>query len=298
MQRAGRLHGGQRHTDLPGRRDEQDPFRWSATRSTRPTRRSSSTSRAPPNATIADGPGPARSPTTTPPPRSRSATSTVTEGNTGTANAIFTVSLGAASGKTVTVDYATADGTATQPADYTAASGRSPSRPARPARRSTSPVMRRHARRGRRDVHGQPVDAANATLADGQGTGTITDDDPPPTLSITDVTVTEGNAGTTNAVFTVSLGAASGKTVTVDYATADGTATAAGRLHGRTGTLTFAPGETSRRSRSPSPATRSTSPTRRSSSTSRTPPTRRSPTPGHRRRSPTTTSAPALSSAT
>ena len=43
----------------------------------------------------------------------------------------------------------------------------------------------------------------NATIADGQGIGTITDDDAAPTLSINDVTVTEGNAGTTNATFTV-----------------------------------------------------------------------------------------------
>ena len=51
----------------------------------------------------------------------------------------------------------------------------------------------------------------NATIADGQGIGTITDDDPPPTLSINDVTVAEGNAGTTDATFTVTLGAPSGR---------------------------------------------------------------------------------------
>ena len=48
---------------------------------------------------------------------------TVTEGNSGTVNATFTVSLSTASGQTVTVNYATADGTAVAPADYTAGSG-------------------------------------------------------------------------------------------------------------------------------------------------------------------------------
>ena len=48
----------------------------------------------------------------------------------------------------------------------------------------------------------------NATISDGQGLGTITDDDPPPSLSVDDVTVTEGNAGEVNATFTVSLNAA------------------------------------------------------------------------------------------
>ena len=73
---------------------------------------------------------------------------------------------------------------------------------------------------------------ANATIADARASGTITDDDDPPTLSINDVTVTEGDSRTTTATFTVTLSAASGQTVTVDYATADGTATAPGRLHG------------------------------------------------------------------
>src|SRR5256885_12852996 len=50
------------------------------------------------------------------------------------------------------------------------------------------------------------------------------DNDPTPSLSINNVTVTEGNSGTTNANFTVTLSAASSKTVTVNYATADGTA--------------------------------------------------------------------------
>ena len=64
-----------------------------------------------------------------------------------------------------------------------------------------------------------------ATIADGSATGTITNDDaPPPTLSIADVTVAEGNAGTSNAGFIVTLSAQPGaSTVTVNYATANGT---------------------------------------------------------------------------
>src|SRR5207249_4759706 len=62
----------------------------------------------------------------------------------------------------------------------------------------------------------------NAQISDGQGAGTITNDDPVPTLSIGDVSRAEGNAGTTAFTFTLSLSAVSGQTVTVDYATADG----------------------------------------------------------------------------
>ena len=48
---------------------------------------------------------------------------------------------------------------------------------------------------------------------------------PKPTLTIDDVSVTEGNSGTTNLVFTVSLSATSAVTINVNYKTADGTAT-------------------------------------------------------------------------
>src|SRR5262249_4464561 len=66
-----------------------------------------------------------------------------------------------------------------------------------------------------------------------------------PSLSLGDVTVAEGNAGTTNAVFTVTLSAPSTVPVTVSYATADGTAKASDSDYVATsGTLTFAPGET------------------------------------------------------
>jgi CSLREA domain-containing protein len=65
-----------------------------------------------------------------------------------------------------------------------------------------------------------------------------------PSISITDVTVTEGNSGTTNATFTISLSQASNQTVSVDFATANGTATAGSDYQSTSGTLTFIPGET------------------------------------------------------
>ena len=62
-------------------------------------------------------------------------------------------------------------------------------------------------------------------------------------LSISNATVTEGNAGTVNAVFTVTLSAASSQTVTVQYATVNGTATAGSDYQAASGMLTFLPGE-------------------------------------------------------
>lgn len=69
----------------------------------------------------------------------------------------------------------------------------------------------------------------------------------PPSISIGDVSVIEGNSGTIDAIFPVTLSAASTSTITVNYATADGTATIADSDYIQTsGTLTFAPGEISK----------------------------------------------------
>jgi Zn-dependent metalloprotease len=65
-----------------------------------------------------------------------------------------------------------------------------------------------------------------------------------PALAIGDASVVEGNTGNVDLVLPVTLSTASGSTVTVDYATADGTA-GAGDYNPATGTLTFAPGELS-----------------------------------------------------
>ncbi|MDB6149558.1 MAG: conserved repeat domain protein, partial [Chthoniobacter sp.] len=76
---------------------------------------------------------------------------------------------------------------------------------------------------------------------------TIVDDDAAPALVINDVEIVEGDSGTSNAVFTVSLSAVSGKTVTVDFTTKDGTAESTGAFidfEAVKGSLQFLPGET------------------------------------------------------
>ena len=76
---------------------------------------------------------------------------------------------------------------------------------------------------------------------------TIADNDLPPVISISDVSINEGKTGTKNTTFTVTLSNPSSRVTTVDYATADGTATA-GSDYTKvdTTTLSFAPGETSK----------------------------------------------------
>ncbi|GAA4424753.1 hypothetical protein GCM10023090_18690 [Acidovorax lacteus] len=173
---------------------------------------------------------------------------TANEGNAGTTNFTFTVSLSAPAGPGgVTFDIGTANGTATAGVDYVAQSLTGQTIPAGSSTYTFTVLVNG-------DLLNEPnenffvnvTNVVNAVVVDGQGVGTINNDDPLPSLSIDDVSVVEGNTGTVNAVFTVTLSAASGQTVSVNYATADGTATQPADYTNTSGTLTFTAGQTSR----------------------------------------------------
>jgi hypothetical protein len=170
---------------------------------------------------------------------------TVTEGNSGTKSATFTVTLSAALGQAVTVNYATANGTATAGADYAAASGPLTFAAGQTSKTVAVSVSGDTAIENDETLTVTLSGGGGVTLADAQGLGTLTNDDFP-TLAIGDVTLNEGNSGTTNAVFTVSASAPSPQTITVNYATANGTATAGSDYAGQTGNLTFTAGQTSK----------------------------------------------------
>lgn len=173
---------------------------------------------------------------------------TANEGNAGTSTFTFTVSLSAPAGPGgVTFDIATANGSATGGTDFTATGLTGQTIPAGSSTYTFTVLANGDALNEASETFFVNVtNVVNAVVVDGQGVGTITNDDPLPSLSINDVTVTEGNAGTTNAVFTVTLSAASGQTVSVGYASADGTATQPGDYAATSGTLIFTPGQTTR----------------------------------------------------
>ncbi|MFM6550162.1 MAG: Calx-beta domain-containing protein, partial [Microcystis panniformis] len=76
--------------------------------------------------------------------------------------------------------------------------------------------------------------------------GTITNDDLLPNLNLSaNQTIVEGNTNPQNVTYTVTLSNASTQTITVQYATANGTAIAVSDYTSTSGTLTFNPGVTS-----------------------------------------------------
>ena len=176
---------------------------------------------------------------------------TVTEGNTGELLANFVVRLTPASAQTVTVKYQTAAGTtnpASAPQDYTPL-------PLSPLTFSPGQTSRTVSVKVRGDLFDEPYETfrlllsgqTNSLISDGEGVCSITDNDPTPSITIDNRTVTEPNTGAINAVFTVKLSVASGQNVTVKYATGGGTAAAGTDYTARAlTTLTFTPGQTTK----------------------------------------------------
>lgn len=171
----------------------------------------------------------------------------VVEGDSGTGAAVFTVRLSESNG-TTTVTYRTSDGTATAGSDYRATSGTLTFGRGETSKTVSVPIFG--------DVRDEPnetflfsltsIDNGTFEGGDPNATGTIMDDDPAPSISVTDASVPEGNSGTTTTTVSVSLSAASDRYVAVDFRTADGTATYSpgSDYHFQSGRIVFAPGDT------------------------------------------------------
>ena len=174
------------------------------------------------------------------------------EGDSGTTNMMFAVMLDEAVAQQITVTYATSDGTATTAGtDYTAVTGTLTFAPSSTRQTFNVPIIG--------DVIYEEDEtftvtlsgsSTNVRLGDPTATGTITNDEASPTLSIapSNVTVIEGGSGTdTQTSFTVTMSLVSSQQVTVAYATVDDTATVADTDYvAANGTLTFVAGETSK----------------------------------------------------
>jgi hypothetical protein len=177
---------------------------------------------------------------------------TAQEGNNGGTKAFeFTVSLDQpAPPGGVSVDFATDDGTAIAPGDYASSSGTLDFAEGETTEPITVQVNRDNSLEPAETFF---VDLSNPTagaaIADGQGLGTIQNDDAPPVVTIDDVSAPEGNfAGggptATPFRFTVALGQPAGQGgASVDFATAGETATQGSDYTGRSGRLNFAEGE-------------------------------------------------------
>jgi hypothetical protein len=165
------------------------------------------------------------------------------EGNAGTNGIAFVITLSPASDAPVTVDFSTADGSATAATgDYQAATGSVTFAPG--VTSQAVAVLVNGDRLGEYDesFYVNLTGASAAHIASGTGYGTILDNEP--RININSVSVKEKHRGTRRMTFTVTLSAASDEPVTVNFATEDGSATVATNDYvAKSGNLIFGAGE-------------------------------------------------------
>jgi large repetitive protein len=166
------------------------------------------------------------------------------EGNAGSQYAAVVVSLNARSNKTVSVNYATANGTAVAGADYDAASGKLTFAPGETTKSVLIPIRGDRSPESDESFVVRLQADKNTKIARGLGTVTILDNEPRIAFVNGVIGAYEGNSGTTPFTFDISLLAAYDQPVTVNFATSDSTAVAGEDYLAASGTLTFAPGET------------------------------------------------------
>ena len=172
----------------------------------------------------------------------------------------FVVTLQPAAAAQVTVDYATENGTARAGADYTAVNGTLTFEVGETRKTISVPIIDDNVEDSRETVRLRLSNASGATITLNGQYGIIYNSEEerqaalnasvigPLGLSVADARVQEAANATVD--FTVTLSRAGTATVTVDYATSDGSspngATAGADYTAASGTLTFAPGETAK----------------------------------------------------
>ncbi len=169
--------------------------------------------------------------------------------------AVFTVQLSGASSGVVTVNAATANGSAVSGSDYQMVDQTLTFNPGQTSQTVTVPILN--------DSATEPSETfklnlsnvtGNATISDSQGIATIHDNDAVVFVNVSDISANEGNPRkgknggpkSTNFTFTINLSDPATQDVTVQYATQDNTAVSGEDYTAKSGSVTFNPGETTK----------------------------------------------------
>ena len=150
---------------------------------------------------------------------------TITEGDTGTKDAVFTITLTNGPQTPVTATAIVFSGTAGVPEDIQAISQPLTFNPGETTKTVTVPVVGDLIYEGSETFTLELRDVVGSSVADGVGVGTIVENDPIPSLSVNDITIVEGDSGTKDAVFTVTLSGPSAFQVSFGFQIDSGTAT-------------------------------------------------------------------------
>ena len=157
----------------------------------------------------------------------------------------FTITLSNPSSSQIDIDYTTSSGTATEDTDFPDATGSvtfAPGETSKPVPVPTSEDTTDEPDEGFTVTISLAAGETDASISDATGAGTITDDDAAPSATIDDVAASEGDA----LGFTITLSNPSVSPIDIDYTTSSGTAIEGTDFPDATGTVTFAPGETTK----------------------------------------------------
>ncbi len=147
----------------------------------------------------------------------------------------------------VSIAYATGGGTATAGVDYSSTSGMLAFANGETSKDIVVPVIDDVVFEGSETLNFTLSSPAGALLsAPATAVLTITDNETQPTVSIADLSISEENTGTSEAVFNVNLSGASSQEVRVNFVTVGQSATDGSDFQDAAGTLVFAPGELSK----------------------------------------------------
>jgi hypothetical protein len=169
----------------------------------------------------------------------------VVEGNSGTTQATFVVALSGPASQTVSCSFATSNGTAIAGSDYTATSGAVTFAPGEVEKPVVVLVIGDTVDEQQETYFLDISNVQNATVSSSRGNGFIVDDDGP-TVSIGDISVTEGNSGSKAATFTLTLSGPSVEAIAVRAVTTPGTATASSDYNSANVVTVFQPGTVTR----------------------------------------------------
>lgn len=176
---------------------------------------------------------------------------TLKEGQDGTAFAVFTIGLNKTSATPITLNYATADGSAVAGTDYTAVSGTLTFEPGSVSKTVQVPVTGDSVIEDDEKFYLNLSNAsANALISRDQATATILNDDvyvpQVPTIQIADASMAEGNRGLSWMSFEVTRTGDLGGQSSIVYYTSAKTARAFSDFLPTAGIVRFSPGESSK----------------------------------------------------
>lgn len=167
----------------------------------------------------------------------------LTEGNSGPQLLAFPITLSGTSARQISVSYQTENGTAVSPDDFIEKTGRLLFLPGEIEKTVGITVLGDTVPEEDETFRLVLISEENAQIVRGEGIGTIKDNDRTPLLTVEEVMVTEGAAGTNSQLdFLFQLSHSSTDFVTVNYVTAAGTAGSGTDFESSSGTLEFPPG--------------------------------------------------------